>query len=244
MMSKGTPGDMTVNAWYNGPTAVADAKAALFGGGQQAAAAAADGVHIFTKTTDGTINENLNAYPPGVTLADMPATQVWVTPPPVVVKPVVAAATTPNAKAWVGAVTDTFRIPTGPGTFDVPLPTSPAPVKGCIYLSCADDSSGNMMVNAFIHDGTNWQAPSALGFAVPEKPPSGTPDAPQIKAYYFGDSNAARNWGWDQGDEMTASAESDGIHLFTEDEHSDVSENTVPYPAGVTMADMPASKTF
>jgi hypothetical protein len=99
-------------------------------------------------------------------------------------------------------------------------------------------------VNAYIHDGTNWQPTAAVGFSVPEKAPGVAPDAPQIKAYYFGDANAASNWGWDQGDEMTASAEPDGIHLYTEDETNTVNENTVPYPAGVTMADMPASKTF
>jgi hypothetical protein len=236
-------GSITINGWYTGANAIADAKAACRNPGEIAFAAAADGLHSYCRNF-GALDEKLEAYPTGVTMADMPATVIWVSAPPPPPKP--KAATTANAAAWVNTVTDTVRVPTGPSTFDTPLPASPTPTKGCVYLSICDDGSGmqSMNVNAFIHDGTNWQAPAAIGFGVPEAPQSTSVDAPQIKAWYFGDANAAKTWMWDQGDEMTASAESDGIHLFTEDERGSTTENVVAYPAGVTMADMPASKTF
>jgi hypothetical protein len=239
----GQLGSITINGWYTGANAIADAKAACRNPGEIAFAAAADGIHSYCRNF-GALDEKLEAYPTGVTMADMPATVEWVAAPPPPPKP--KAATTANAAAWVNFVTDTARVPTGPGTFDTPLPASPTPTKGCVYLSLVDDGTGmqHMMANAYIHDGTNWQAPGGIGFDVPEAPQSATVDTPQVKAWYFGDANAAKTWSWDQGDELTASAEADGIHLFTENERGDTTENVVAYPAGVTMADMPASKTF
>jgi hypothetical protein len=241
-MTSMEPGAMTVNGWFNSPTAVADAKDACRGTGEVTAAAAADGIHSFCRNSDGTVNETKDPYPPGVTQADMAPTHVWVTAP--AHKPPPKAANTPNAKAWVGGVTDTVRIPIGPGQFDTALPTSPAPVKGCVYLSFADSGDGqNINANAFIHDGANWVA--GQGWDMPmANPGGGSNDAPQIKAWYFGDVAAAKGWAWDQGDELTAAAAADGIHLLAENERGDVNEYTVPYPTGVTMGDMPASRTF
>jgi hypothetical protein len=162
-----------------------------------------------------------------------------------VAAPVVPPVVKPVAKAWVFAPNDNVGYaPTGTG-FNPPLTLPAPPVKGCVILSIENLSSGDGQpyLYVYVYDGTTWQniTPSTWSMAASHQPPTfrwWCADRSYVEGPTFDPSDTSA--------EAFAWAEADGIHVLWNGiaAATTPAEKTFPYPAGVTLADMPASKTF
>ena len=157
--------------------------------------------------------------------------------PPVVKPPVVPS--------WVIAPNDNTIHEWAGGLFQAPLTLPSPPVKGSVVLSIENAGAGRggaPTIDVAVYDGTAWQDLSAMWSLSPStSPPSfrwWCADRSYVDDGMFDPSSStAAAWAW---------AEADGIHILWNGQGSATTpdEHTLAYPAGVTQADMPPSKTF
>jgi hypothetical protein len=152
--------------------------------------------------------------------------------------------TPPAAKPWVIAPNDNVGHEAFGAAFNAPLTLPSPPVKGSVVLSIENAGSGGGMptIDVAVYDGTTWKDLSTIWSLAPStSPPSfrwWCADRSYVDDGMFDPSSStAAAWAW---------AEADGIHILWNGQGSATTpdEHTLAYPAGVTQADMPPSKTF
>ena len=156
--------------------------------------------------------------------------------PPVVKPPVVPS--------WVIAPNDNMTHEAFGASFQAPLTLPSPPVKGSVVLAIENKNSGNGMptIDVAVYDGTTWKDLSTIWSLAPSTAPPNfrwwCADRTYVDDGSFDPTNSSASaWAW---------AEANGIHVLWNGIGSSTTpdEHTLAYPAGVTQADMPPSKTF
>ena len=132
---------------------------------------------------------------------------------------------------------------------DPDLSAKPAPMKGCLFI-CAYRGTEfpDFVANVAIFDGTAWQCSddgNAGRYQV--EPRSAIDEVPFITGWWNGPT-AAKD-AQDNFNTMASGslylvpwAEPDGVHLLFRNKDDATQTFVCPYPAGVTMADLPPSE--
>ena len=151
----------------------------------------------------------------------------------------------PVLKSWVVAPNDNVGYGPNGAMLNPPLTFPSSPLKGCLVLSIENVVSGDGQPSLYllVYDGSIWQEidSTSWSMAASNQPPTFDWWCAD-RSYVDGDtfdpsSGSATAWAW---------AEADGIHILWNGVGSSTTpgETKFPYPAGVTQADMPASKKF
>jgi len=120
------------------------------------------------------------------------------------------------------------------------------PVKGCVVLSAHTDSAaGEVEFAISVYDGTQWTDPwtSAKHGKIYQHV---TKDRLQPDGTVYGWVNEAGAGGIARAASMDSCniifwAEADGFHSLFENGEGELVEESYPFPAGVTLADLPAT---
>ena len=132
---------------------------------------------------------------------------------------------------------------------DPDLSAKPAPMKGCLFLNAyRGTETPDFVANVVIFDGTRWQCSDQGNAGAYSINPSAAIDEVPFVTGWWNGPTAAKD-AQDNLSNLGGSAlflipwaEPDGVHLIVQN-HDDVQQTFVcPYPAGVTMADLPPSE--
>ena len=156
------------------------------------------------------------------------------------------------AKPWVLTGTDHFY-GFDPGAKWFPnapdLSSKPAPMKGCLFLCVYRGTEfPDFVANVAIFDGTNWRCSIDGNAGRYNVEPHAAIDEPPFITGWWNGPTAAKD-AQDDLDTMATGAlylvpwaEPDGVHLLLRNKDDATQTFVCPYPAGVTMADLPPSE--